>query len=84
MTHLEVKSKINGLLDKRNRLRSEKEQLERELDRHRASLQKDMPRLKRLLGIDSASGESVSLTCPAIHTAISKMQSGVRDVFRLS
>ena len=84
LTHHEVKSRINGLLDKRSHLREEREQIERELDRHRASLQKDMPRLKKLLGIDSANGESVSLSCPAISTAVSKMQSGVRDVCRLS
>ena len=84
LTHHEVKCRINGLLDKRSHLREEREQIERELDRHRASLQKDMPRLKKHLGIDSANGESVSLSCPAISTAVSKMQSGVRDVCRLS
>ena len=80
LTHLEVKSRIEDLLDKRDHLRAEREQIERELDRHRAALQKDMPRLKKLLGVDSADGESVSLSCPAITTAITKMQSGVRDV----
>ena len=84
LTHLDVKSRINGLLDKRNHLWVERKQIERELDRHRACLQKDMPRLKKLLGIDSGNGETVSLSCPAITTAISKMQSGVRDVRRLS
>ena len=84
LTHHEVKSRINVLLDKRSHLREEREQIERELDRLRARLQKDMPRLKKLLGIDSANGESVSLSCPAISTAVSKMQSGVRDVCRLS
>ena len=78
LTHLEVKSRINGLLDKRNHLLDEREQIERELNRHRAALQKQMPRLKKLLGIDSANGESLSLSCPTITTAISKMQSGVR------
>ena len=84
LTHLDVKSRINGLLDKRNHLWVERKQIERELDRHRACLQKDMPRLKKLLGIDSGNGETVSLSCHAITTAISKMQSGVRDVRRLS
>ena len=84
LTHLDVKSRINGLLDKRNHLWVESKQIETELDRHRACLQKDMPRLKKLLGIDSVNGETVSLSCPAITTAISKMQSGVRDVCRLS
>lgn len=56
MTHHEVASNVGGLVNDRRRLWEEKADIERGIARQQSAIEKEMPKLKKLLNLGKDRG----------------------------